>query len=237
MLLTKQKLAGMMECGRLEPYSNKEEILKLCRSARALGLGVAYANLSYLSLVGRAIAGSRTRLGIPIAFPFGATSPEMKVLEARQALEEGAVEFDMVMNVQRFKSGEFSYVEDDIRGVVEAVGELTTKVIIETCFLAKAEIVKAAQLVKEAGASYVKTSTGYGTYCARLVDVQLIRENVDIGIKAAGDITDLYTCMAMIRAGATTIGANPEDAETILNEFEAKYGEQVEIQVAQVGER
>ncbi len=237
MLLTKQKLAGMMECGRLEPYSNKEEVLKLCRSARALGLGVAYANLSYLSLVGRAIAGSRTRLGIPIAFPFGATSPEMKIAEARQALEEGAVEFDMVMNVQRFKSGEYTYVEDDIRGVVEAVGGNTTKVIIETCFLTKAEIVKAARLVKEAGANYVKTSTGYGTYCARLVDVQLIRENVDIGIKAAGDITDLYTCMAMIRAGATTIGANPEDAETILNEFEAKYGEQVEIQVAQVGER
>ncbi len=237
MLLTRQNLAGMMECGRLEPNSSKEEILELCRSARELGLGVAYANLSYLSLVGGAIAGSQTRLGIPIAFPFGATSPEMKVLETRQALEEGAVEFDMVMNVQRFKSGEYSYVEDDIRGVVEAVGDLTTKVIIETCFLTKAEIVKAARIVKKAGASYVKTSTGYGTYCARLVDVQLIRENVDIGIKAAGDIADLYTCMAMIRAGATTIGANPEDAETILDEFASEYGEQVEIQVAQVGER
>ena len=79
MLLTGQKLAGMMECGRLEPYSAKEEILELCQSARELGLGVAYANLSYLSLVGSAIAGSKTRLGIPIAFPFGATSPEMKV--------------------------------------------------------------------------------------------------------------------------------------------------------------
>lgn len=83
-----------MECGRLEPYSNKDEILELCQSARELGLGVAYANLSYLSLVGKAIAGSQTRLGIPIAFPFGATSQAMKVMEARKALEEGAVEFD-----------------------------------------------------------------------------------------------------------------------------------------------
>ena len=237
MLLTRQKLAGMMECGRLEPYSNKDEILELCQSARELGLGVAYANLSYLSLVGKAIAGSQTRLGIPIAFPFGATSQAMKVMEARKALEEGAVEFDMVMNIQRFKSGDYDYVCDDICGVVEAVGDLTTKVIIETCFLNKPQIVKAAQIVKQAGAQYVKTSTGYGTYCARLVDVQLIRENVDIGIKAAGDIIELYTCMAMIKAGATTIGANPEDAETILNEFEKQYGDQVEIQVAQVGEK
>lgn len=164
-----------MECGRLEPYSNKDEILELCQSARELGLGVAYANLSYLSLVGKAIAGSQTRLGIPIAFPFGATSQAMKVMEARKALEEGAVEFDMVMNIQRLKSGDYDYVCDDIRGVVEAVGDLTTKVIIETCFLNKSQIVKAAQIVKQAGAQYVKTSTGYGTYCARLVDVQLIR--------------------------------------------------------------
>ena len=237
MLLTKQKLAGMMECGRLEPYSNKDEILELCHSAIELGLGVAYANLGYLPLVAKVIAGSQTRLGIPIAFPFGATSQAMKVLEARQALAEGAVEFDMVMDIQRFKSGEYDYVREDIQGVVEAVGDLTTKVIIETCYLTKPEIVKAAQIVEEAGAQYVKTSTGYGTYCARLVDVQLIRENVDIGIKAAGDITDLYTCMAMVKAGATTIGANPEDAETILNQFEIQYGDRVEIQVAQAGEK
>ena len=107
----------------------------------------------------------------------------------------------MVMDIQRFKSGEYDYVREDIQGVVEAVGDLTTKVIIEACYLTKPEIVRAAQIVKQAGAQYVKTSTGYGTYCARLVDVQLIRENVDIGIKAAGDIIDLYTCMAMIQGG------------------------------------
>ncbi len=235
MLLTRQKLAGMMECGRLEPYSNKDEILELCRSAKRLGLGVAYANLSYLSLVAKAIAGGQTRLGIPIAFPFGATSPGLKVIEAKQALAEGAVEFDMVMNIQRFKSGEYDFARADIQGVVEAVGDFTTKVIIETCYLSKPEIIKAAQIVKQAGAKYVKTSSGYGPYCARLVDVQLIRENVDIGIKAAGDIEDLYTCMAMIKAGATTIGANPEDAETILNQFASQYGEQVEIQIAPAG--
>ena len=116
MLLTRQILAGMMECGRLEPYSNKDEILELCQSAIELGLGVAYANLGYLPLVAKAIAGSQTRLGIPIAFPFGATSQAMKVLEARQALAEGAVEFDMVMDIQRFKSGEYDYVRDDIQG-------------------------------------------------------------------------------------------------------------------------
>ncbi len=155
MFLTRQKLAGMMERGRLDSYSNKDEIVELCQSAIELGLGVAYANLGRLPLVAKAIAGSQTRLGIPIAFPFGATSQAMKVLEARQALAEGAMEFDMVMDIQRFKSGEYDYVREDIQGVVEAVGGLTTKVIIEACYLTKPEIVRAARIVKEAGAQYV----------------------------------------------------------------------------------
>ena len=88
---------------------------------------------------------------------------------------------------------------------------------------------KAAEIAKQAGAKFVKTSTGYGRYCARLVDVQLIKENVDIGIKAAGDVEDLYTCLAMIKAGATRIGTNPEDAEVILDEFRKEYADNVEI--------
>ena len=229
MILTAHKLAEMMECGRLEPYSDKEGILKLCESARKCGLGVAFANLGYLPLVVKEIEGSQTIPAVPIAFPFGATSPEVKAFETRQVLEAGAREFDMVMSLQRFKSGDYGFVLEDIQAVVEAAGGLTTKVIIETCYLTKPEILKASEIAKQAGAKFIKTSTGYGRYCARLVDIQLIKKNLDIGIKAAGDVEDLYTCLAMIKAGATRIGMNPEDAEGILDEFRKEYGDDVEI--------
>lgn len=232
MVVTLQGLAEMMECGRLEPYSDKKGILKLCESARKHAFGVAYANPGYLPLLVKELKDTKTRLGVGIAFPFGATSPEVKAFEARYALEEGAEEFDMVMNIQRFKSGDYDFVSEDIRGVVEVVGDFTTKVIIEACYLTKPEIVKASQIAKQAGAKFVKTSTGYGRYCARLVDVQLIKENVNIGIKASGDIEDLYTCLAMIKAGATRIGLNPEDAEFILDQFRREHREKLEIQVS-----
>ena len=229
MVLTAQKLAEMMECGRLEPCSDKEGILKLCESARECGLSVAFANLGYLPLVVKELEGSQTIPVVPIAFPFGATSPEVKAFETKQALEAGAEEFDMVMSLQRFKSGDYGFVLEDIQAVVEAAGGLTTKVIIETCDLTKPEILKASEIAKQAGAQFIKTSTGYGRYSARLVDIQLTKENVDIGIKVAGDVEDLYTCLATIRAGATRIGTNPEDAVAILQEFRAKYGTDVEI--------
>lgn len=97
------------------------------------------------------------------------------------------------MSLQRFKSRDYNFVLEEIQAVIDTAGTLTTKVIIETCYLTKTEIVKAAEVAKQAGAEFVKTSTGYGRYSARLVDVQLIKENVDIGIKVAGDIEDLYT--------------------------------------------
>lgn len=230
MILTLQSLAQRMECGRLEPWSGKKEVLKLCESARKHGFGVAYANTGgYLSLVVKELKDTKTRPGVVIAYPFGAASPEVKVFEAKRALEEGVQEFDMVMNIQRFKSGDYDFVLEDIRGVVEVAGDFTTKVIIETCYLTKPEIVKASQIVKQAGAKFVKTSTGHGRYSARLVDVQLIKENVDIGIKASSDIEDLHTCLAMIKAGATRIGITAEDAETILDEFRREFKEKVEI--------
>jgi len=229
MVLTLQKLAGMMECGALEAYDDKKGILELCESSKKHGFGVAFTNSGYLPLVVKELKNTKTRPGIAIAFPCGFASPEVKVFEAKRALEEGAQEFDMVMNIQRFRSEDYDFVLEDIRGVVETVGGFTTKVIIETCYLTKPEIVKASQIVKHAGAQYVKTSTGNGRYSARLVDIQLIKENVDIGIKASADIEDLYTCLAMIKAGATLIGIRPGDAENILDQFRREYKEKLEI--------
>lgn len=229
MILSIEELARMLECGRLEPYATKDGILKLCKTAKECSFGVVFANLGYLSLVVKELKDSQIKIGAPIAFPFGATSPEAKAFEAKEAMKRGAQEFDMVINIERLKSGDFEFVYGDIKGVVEVVGDLITKVILETCYLTKAEIIKASEIAKSAGARFVKTSTGYGRYCARVIDVQLIKENVDIGIKASGDIEDVYTCLAMIRAGASRIGTNPEDGEFIIREFREKYGEKVEI--------
>ena len=217
-------LSKMMECGRLEPYSKKNEIIKLCEQAKEYNFGIVYANLSYIPLIVNELNNTDILVGVPISFPFGATSMEIKIQETKQAINEGAKEIDMVMNIQRFKSGEYNYVEDDISGIVEEAKNYITKVIIETCYLDKNEIIHASNIVKKAGAKFVKTSTGYGRYCSRLVDIILIKDNVDIGIKAAGDVEDLYTCLKMIEAGATRIGTNPEDAVNILNEFSKTNG-------------
>ena len=218
-MISLELLAKMMECGRLEPYSNKNEIIKLCDQAKEYNFGIVYANLSYIPLIVDELKYTKILVGVPISFPFGSTSMEMKIQETKQAISEGAQEIDMVMNIQRFKSGEYNYVEEDISGVVEEANNYITKVIIETCYLDKKEIIDASNIVKKAGAKFVKTSTGYGKYCSRLVDIILIKDNVDIGIKAAGDIEDVYTCIKMIEAGATRIGTNGEDAINILDNF------------------
>ncbi len=229
MILTIERLARMLECGRLESYATADEILKLCKTAKEYSFGVVFVNLGYLSLAVKELKDSQVKIGVPIGYPLGATSPEVKAFEAKEAMKSGAQEFDMVINLERLKSGDFEFVYKDIEGVVEVVGDLITKVILETYYLTKAEIVKAAEIAKSVGARFIKTSTGYGRYSARVVDVQLIKENVDIGIKAAGDIEDVYTCLAMIRAGATRIGANPEDGKFIIREFRERHGEKVEI--------
>jgi len=229
MLVSARSLALMMECGRLEPYSDVSGIRTLCDTAKQYELGVVFANLAYLPVVVYELRGTPIRPALPIAFPFGATSSAVKAFEARQGLEQGAQEFDMVMSLQRFKSGDDAYVREDIAAVVDAVDGAMVKVILETCYLTKPEIVRASQIAKDAGAKYVKTSTGYGRYCARVVDVQLIRDNVEIGIKAAGDVEDLYTCLAMLKAGATRIGTNPEDAARIIDDFRGQHDEIVEL--------
>ena len=143
-------------------------------------------------------------------------------------------EFDIVINRQALKSGDFEFVCEDIRGVVEVVGDWTTKVILQTCDLTKEEIIKGSEIAKKAGAKFVKTTSWiivgpYGAYGARVPDVQLIKENVDIGIKASGDIKNLYTCLAMVKAGASRIGLDTEDAAVIIDKFKDEYGESVEI--------
>lgn len=146
-----------------------------------------------------------------IGFPLGATTTQTKVYETREAIENGATEVDMVINVGELKAGNEALVKADIKAVVDAAKDKAlTKVIIETALLTDEEKVLACQLAKEAGADFVKTSTGFSGGGATVEDIRLMRETVgpEMGVKASGGIRDLETTEAMIEAGATRIGAS-----------------------------
>jgi deoxyribose-phosphate aldolase len=162
-------------------------------------------------LCAQRLGGSGVRVCTVIGFPFGSHLPDVKAYEARRAVEQGADEVDMVINIGALKSKDYALVEKDIRGVVEGVGKNTiVKVILETALLTRDEKVMGASLAKAAGADFVKTSTGYGGGGATVEDVRLMRETVgpEIGVKASGGIRTSEDVKAMVEAGATRIGAS-----------------------------
>lgn len=146
-----------------------------------------------------------------IGFPLGANTPEVKAYRAADAIKNGANEVDMVINIGALKSQQYDHVRQDIQGVVDAAkGKALVKVIIETALLTDEEKVKACELAKEAGADFVKTSTGFSTGGAKVADIRLMRETVgpDMGVKASGGVHNAEEALAMIEAGATRIGAS-----------------------------
>jgi len=158
------------------------------------------------------LKGSGVKVCSVVGFPLGATLSSVKAFEAEQVIADGASEIDMVLNVGAMKSGNFALVKDDVAAVVKAshAKKAIVKVIIETCLLTDEEKVKACQLCKEAGADFVKTSTGFNTGGATLEDVALMRKTVgpDMGVKAAGGVRSHDDLVAMINAGATRIGTS-----------------------------
>ena len=145
-----------------------------------------------------------------VGFPLGAMSTRAKAFETKCAIEDGASEIDMVIEIGRLKEGDYDYVLEDIKAVKEACGDNVLKVIIETCLLTEEEIVKACELSVEAGADFVKTSTGFSTGGAKVEDIALMRKTVgpDLGVKASGGIHNKAEAQAMVDAGATRIGAS-----------------------------
>lgn len=150
------------------------------------------------------------RIAAVVGFPLGAMAKEAKVFEAKKTIEDGACEIDMVINVGRLKDGEYAYVEDEIREIKEAIGSNVLKVIIETCLLTDDEKIKACELAVAAGADFVKTSTGFSTGGATVSDVKLMAETVGdkAKVKASGGIHTREEALAMIKAGASRIGAS-----------------------------
>ncbi|NLM22993.1 MAG: deoxyribose-phosphate aldolase, partial [Firmicutes bacterium] len=185
--------------------------VELCREAVHYQFASVCINPCYIAVAARELRGSGVKTGTVIGFPLGATTREVKVFEAEQAMRNGAEELDMVMNIGALKAGLREAVAGEIRAVVEAArGKALVKVIIECCLLTEEEKIAACQIVQEAGANFVKTSTGFASGGATVKDVRLIRQTVgpDMGIKASGGIRDYRTALAMIEAGANRIGTS-----------------------------
>lgn len=202
-------IADFIEHTNLKPTATSDEIVKLCEEALQFRLKGVCVNPCYVPAVASKLAGSGVLIVTVVGFPLGATSTDVKAYEAKRAVEHGAHEIDMVLNIGKLKEGDLTYVFDDIRAVVEAAG-VPVKVILETCYLTDEEKVIACVLSKLAGAKFVKTSTGFGTSGARFEDVQLMRWAVDgeIEVKASGGIRTFEDAVKMIRAGATRIGTS-----------------------------
>ena len=205
-------LARMIDHTLLKPDATSDKIAQLCFEARKYHFASVCVNPTHVKLCADLLRGSDVKVCTVIGFPLGATSAEVKAFETRNALDNGATEIDMVLNIGALKAGETELVARDIRGVVEtghAAGALV-KVIIETALLTDEEKVVACLLAKEAGADYVKTSTGFSGGGATVHDIALMRRTVgpSLGVKASGGIHTHEEAEALVAAGATRIGAS-----------------------------
>mgnify|MGYP000915216407 CR=1 FL=1 len=195
----------------LNPQASLDDIHRICAEAKEYHTASVCVNPCYIAFVAQELRGSDVTPCCVISFPFGASTPEAKSFEARDAAEKGAKEIDMVANIGAIKSGEWELVRRDIQGVVDAVGGIAcVKVIIETCLLTDKEKVKVCAVAKLAGAHFVKTSTGFSSGGARVEDVALMRQTVGdaLGVKASGGIHSYEEVCAMLSAGANRIGAS-----------------------------
>ena len=204
--------AKMIDHTLLKPDATQDQIAQLCYEARKHGFAAVCVNPTYVKLCAQLLQGADVHVCTVVGFPLGATPPEVKAYEAQQAIDDGATEVDMVVNVGALKSKDYALVERDIATVARTchAGGAVLKVIIEAALLTDEEKVIASQLAKAADADYVKTSTGFGPGGATAHDVALMRRSVgsEMGIKAAGGIRTFEDVKEMVAAGATRIGAS-----------------------------
>lgn len=206
-----KELARLIDHTLLKPEAMEAQITRLCNEAVEHGFASVCLNPCWVRLSRDLVRGSGVLVCTVVGFPLGATSTEAKAFETQKAIEHGADEIDMVINIGKLKSQDYDFVERDIRAVVAAAGRRgKVKVILETCYLTDEEKIKGCLLVQKAGAAFVKTSTGFGKEGATLSDVALMRKVVgeQLGVKAAGGIRDYEDAVKMVEAGANRIGAS-----------------------------
>ncbi|GAA0295792.1 deoxyribose-phosphate aldolase [Gracilibacillus halotolerans] len=218
-----QEIAKMIDHTLLKPETTKSQIDQLLKEAKEYRFASVCINPSWVKYASEQLQGTEVKVCTVIGFPLGATTTEAKVFEAKQAIENGANEIDMVIAIGQLKSGNTDYVKNDIEQVKKAAGkDIIVKVIIETTLLTNEEKEIACKLSQEAGADFVKTSTGFAGGGATVEDVQLMHRVVgsDLQIKASGGVRNLDDALQMIEAGASRLGASA--GVDILNGLESK---------------
>lgn len=218
--MNRMDLARYIDHTILKPDAKESDVIKLCKEALEYKFASVCVNAANVKLADSFLHGTDVKVCTVVGFPLGATTKETKAFEAAQAIENGASEVDMVINIGALKSGKLDVAEEDIKAVADVCkGKALLKVIIETCLLTDEEKATACELSKKAGANFVKTSTGFSTGGATTEDITLMRRIVgpEMGVKASGGIRNLETALAMINAGATRIGASA--SISIVNEL------------------
>ena len=227
MRLTPHDIAKMLDHSTLQPFLTNEDIRKGCELALRYDTASVCARPCDMPLVASLLRGSDVKVCTVIGFPHGTHRTAIKVAEAKQALADGCTELDMVINIGKLLGGDEDYVRDEIRQIVQVAHEAgaLVKVILETCYLTDAQKVTACHLSEEAGADFVKTSTGYGTKGCTIQDLQLMRRSVSerVQVKGSGGIRDLDTVLSARAVGATRCGVSATAA--IMAEAEKRYAE------------
>ena len=205
------RYSGLIDHTLLKADATKEQIQRLCEEAKQYHFASVCVNPTWVKYASELLQGTKVKVCTVIGFPLGSNTPEVKAFETKNAIENGAQEVDMVINIGALKDRDYELVERDIRAVTEvATGKALTKVIIETCLLTDEEKMRVCEIAVKAGTDFVKTSTGFSTGGATVEDVALMRKTVgpDIGVKASGGVRNKKDAKAVIEAGATRIGAS-----------------------------
>jgi deoxyribose-phosphate aldolase len=213
MIISREQLAKIIDSTLVKATATKSDIKKLCKEAIKYGFGCVVVNPTYVKIASHLLERSNVKVCSTVGFPFGVALPEIKALEAVKAVEDGASELDMVINLGALKSHDYELVKRDITSVVDVKRlseDVIVKVIIETSQLTTEEKITACRLAKEAGADFVKTSTGLLGKGATVEDVKLMRQVVGsgMGVKASGGIRTYADAVAMIEAGANRVGTS-----------------------------
>jgi deoxyribose-phosphate aldolase len=222
--ITYEQLAKTIDHSLLRPELTEADVTAGCELAKRYNVASVCVKPCHVTLAAKLLKGSNVAVGTVIGFPHGAHTTATKVAEAKDALANGAVELDMVINIGELRSGNLDYVRNDIHAVVEAAqGKAIVKVILENAYLTDEQKVQACKLVEEAGANFVKTSTGFAPSGATIPDLKLMRASVspNIQVKAAGGVRTLDAALEVIDVGVTRIGATATAA--ILDEFEKRH--------------
>ncbi|MCX7796929.1 MAG: deoxyribose-phosphate aldolase [bacterium] len=208
--MTRGELLKYIDQTLLRPHATIEEMVSFLEEAKLYKFYAVCINPWFTKLAVEVMQGTGIKVGIAIGFPLGATTTMTKVYEAEEALENGADELDMVINIGALKSKDYEYVESEIKKIVNLAGRKVVKVILETCYLTDEEKVTACKIAEAGGASFVKTSTGFGPGGATVEDVRLMKQVVGdrLGVKASGGIRTLEDALKMISAGASRIGTS-----------------------------